>query len=769
MSMTASSDRRIPLAPSEGWLTLGLVLLLCASLAWALDDSMLVLGRDAATDFLLWTAVAGVLAGFAGAKVGWGRMQTYLVGAAFAALITPLLVGWVLIPDGAPLHDLYEASAAAGFGAWRDLIWRGNLSTPQFGHHLLVLGLIVWGSSMFASYAAFGHRRPLNAILLVGVLLVANMAFTARDQLVFLVTYSLAALFLLIRFHTFEEQSEWVRRRIGDPSAISGLYLRGGTVFIVAMVAGSLLLTNVAQSAPLAGAWTNIGGRVVEWGQFLQRYLPVSGSGRSLGQAFGNEARVTGVWSADETPALILRTGDLEADAPYLVGADYDDFKLGGWAIGETDGVDRASDDVLLAETEDELHADGWRETTVTITPSTAYSVVVAPESPVSVTTPTSVQLLRESGFMASLQRPASASTYDVTVLVPAAEDDGGITENKLRAAGQDYPAGMLEEYGQAAVPDGTFSTPEARALLAEMVPSAGLNPFDIAQTMVTTLQDGERFRYDADVRDFACESASVVDCFAVHKRGYCEYYASTMVMMLRALDIPARLVQGYKPGTPDPATGEIVVRNSDRHAWVQVYFPGYGWWHFDPTGGGQAALPALPTGAPVASASTGPSSSSSSGPRPDESFRDIDDGPGGSVFGGTSSGGGGPGPFIAIGLLLATVIAVLASVAWRRGPRGPVTADDAYRMVTRLATRLGFGPHPNQTVYEYAGVLAEILPGSRPELETVATAKVEVAYGGRALGTDQIAALREARRRLRTSLLRLAMFRLPRRLRPKP
>jgi hypothetical protein len=66
MSMTTSSDRRIPLAPSEGWLTLGLVLLLCASLAWALDDSMLVLGRDAATDFLLWTAVAGVLAGFAG-------------------------------------------------------------------------------------------------------------------------------------------------------------------------------------------------------------------------------------------------------------------------------------------------------------------------------------------------------------------------------------------------------------------------------------------------------------------------------------------------------------------------------------------------------------------------------------------------------------------------------------------------------------------------------------------------------------------------------
>jgi transglutaminase-like putative cysteine protease len=762
-SITTSSGRSVPLSPSEGWLTFGLVILLCASLAWSLDDARLVLGRDEATDFLLWTAVAGVLVGFVGAKVGWGRMRTYLVGAVFAALITPLLVGWVLIPDGASFHDLFEATAVAGVGAWYDLIWRGNLSTPQYGHHLLVLGLIVWGSSMFASYAAFGHRRPLNAILLVGFLLVANMSFTARDQLIFLVIYSLAALFLLIRFHTFEEESEWVRRRIGDPSAISGLYLRGGTVFIVSMVAGSLLLTNVAQSAPLAGAWTNIGGQVVEWGQFLQRYLPVSGSGRSLGQAFGDEARVTGVWNADETPALTMRATDIDS-APWLVGAIYDDFQLGGWRIGETDLVGIDPEGELLADTQDALKTDGWRETTVTITPKSTSSVIVAPESPVRTTASASVRLLSDSGFMAGLQRPASDAAYSVTFQVEADEGDGGITKNKLRAAGQRYPDGMLEEYGEAAVPDGTFSTPEARALLAEMVPAAGLNPYDIAETMVSTLRDGSRFRYDADVRDFGCTSASIVDCFAVYKRGYCEYYATTMVMMLRALDIPARLVQGYRPGTFDPATGEIIVRNSDRHAWVQVYFPGYGWWHFDPTGGDAVTLAPLPSGRPEASPTAGPSSSSSFGARPDETLRDIDE-PGGAVPGGTSSGGG-VGPFIAIGILLATVISVLAAVAWRRGPRGPVTADDAYGMVTRLATRLGFGPRPNQTVYEYAGVLAEMLPDSRPELEVVATAKVEVAYGGRSLGRERMAALREARRRLRTSLLRLAVLRLPRRRR---
>ena len=49
-------------------------------------------------------------------------------------------------------------------------------STRDHGHHLLVLGLLIWGSAMFASYAAFGHRRPLNAILLIGGFLIANMA-----------------------------------------------------------------------------------------------------------------------------------------------------------------------------------------------------------------------------------------------------------------------------------------------------------------------------------------------------------------------------------------------------------------------------------------------------------------------------------------------------------------------------------------------------------------------------------------------------------------
>ncbi len=67
-------------------------------------------------------------------------------------------------------------------------------------------------------------------------------------------------------------------------------------------------------------------------------------------------------------------------------------------------------------------------------------------------------------------------------------------------------------------------------------------------------------------------------------KRGHCEYFASSMAVMLRALGIPARIVTGFRGGEFNDLTGQYVVRASDAHAWVEAYFPGYGWASFDPT-----------------------------------------------------------------------------------------------------------------------------------------------------------------------------------------
>ena len=70
-------------------------------------------------------------------------------------------------------------------------------------------------------------------------------------------------------------------------------------------------------------------------------------------------------------------------------------------------------------------------------------------------------------------------------------------------------------------------------------------------------------------------------------KRGHCEYFASSMAVMLRSLRIPSRIVTGFRGGEFNDLTGQYVVRASDAHSWVEAYFPDSGWISFDPTPAG--------------------------------------------------------------------------------------------------------------------------------------------------------------------------------------
>ena len=69
-----------------------------------------------------------------------------------------------------------------------------------------------------------------------------------------------------------------------------------------------------------------------------------------------------------------------------------------------------------------------------------------------------------------------------------------------------------------------------------------------------------------------------------IRKKGYCEYFASAMAVMLRELGIPSRLITGFQSGIYNPLNELWVIRASDAHSWVEAWIPGYGWTTFDPT-----------------------------------------------------------------------------------------------------------------------------------------------------------------------------------------
>jgi transglutaminase-like putative cysteine protease len=89
-------------------------------------------------------------------------------------------------------------------------------------------------------------------------------------------------------------------------------------------------------------------------------------------------------------------------------------------------------------------------------------------------------------------------------------------------------------------------------------------------------------FRYNINVGTLGRDS---VDEFLFDTRvGYCEHYASSFVVLMRAMGVPARVVTGYQGGEINPVDGYFTVRQSDAHAWAEVWLDRYGWQRIDPT-----------------------------------------------------------------------------------------------------------------------------------------------------------------------------------------
>ncbi len=756
---------RLPSRPADGWLTTFLLLAMVLVLALAIDDAHWVLGDGRLTDFLPFAAIGGFVVGMYGEKARWSRPAIHVIGAIFAALLVPLLVGGVLLSGapGATFHDRYVATAASMVNAWLDLTVRGRTFTSEYGHFLLVLGLLMWATGQFVAVASFRHRRPLAGAAAVGVALVVNLAVNFEDQLWFLVAFTVLALLVLIRFHALAEQAEWLRRRIGDPAPVGSMYVRGGSGFVVAAVVAALLLTGSASSAPLASAWGGADQWLIEAGRSLQRYFSFVQNVRGpVAVDFGPSAPIGRTWITNGEVAVTVQVPAGDKTKYYWQAVAYDKFDGNGWSWSTEATSGRGRDQPILDDTLEPPIADGRRSVTVEVQPANFHgSRVLSPGAPTSVSRETRLTTIGEDGFFAGLDTQPGDVDYQVTALVPILgdADPKGLTENRLRAAGTDYPAEVAADY--LGVPPNALG-PDATALLKRVEFGLGKQntPYDLAKGLVDELHSS-RFTYSADISNIDCGQLGVVECFSHYRIGYCQYYATTMAILLRSQGVPARIVQGFLPGERT-AGGVETLRNSNSHAWVQVYFPTYGWVDFDPTGGNLAQIPQIPLGSPVA-----PTPKASSSPEgsidPGELRRSLSPLPG--TPGSTSGGTGGPNTmtFVVVALLLFAAMGLLGIVAFRRGPRD-VNPDTAYRAVTGLAGRFGFGPRPTQTVYEYAASLGDVLPLARPELQTVARAKVEVAYGGRQLEPETVRALRDAVGRLRIALFRLVLRRRERR-----
>jgi protein-glutamine gamma-glutamyltransferase len=116
---------------------------------------------------------------------------------------------------------------------------------------------------------------------------------------------------------------------------------------------------------------------------------------------------------------------------------------------------------------------------------------------------------------------------------------------------------------------------------LAQQITAESISDFDRAKAIELYLQ--RNLGYTLRLSQ-AIPRDPIAEFLFVRKQGHCEYFASSMAVMLRSLHIPARVVNGFRGGQFNDLTSQYVLRARDAHSWVEAYFPGEGWVSFDPT-----------------------------------------------------------------------------------------------------------------------------------------------------------------------------------------
>ncbi|GCF13430.1 hypothetical protein Harman_13650 [Haloarcula mannanilytica] len=217
------------------------------------------------------------------------------------------------------------------------------------------------------------------------------------------------------------------------------------------------------------------------------------------------------------------------------------------------------------------MAVDGMTDSTVDYEVRLAKSATSLP----TVWRPKSVSrenvLVTEYGAVTSERPLPAGTTYSATSVTPP--DDPEV----LQTSGRDYPDEIESRY--TGVP---ASTSAQVGPFTDRLTEDSDSPYETAVTIEQWLEANKNYSLNVSQPpedDVATEFIFQMD------EGYCEYFATSMAVMLRSQDIPARYVVGYSTGERT-GQNEYTVRGMNAHAWVEVYFEGVGWVQFDPTPG---------------------------------------------------------------------------------------------------------------------------------------------------------------------------------------
>jgi transglutaminase-like putative cysteine protease len=630
-------------------------------------------------------------------------------------------------------HGVPELQARAYFLLERWLEWveaalSGNASNDNYVF-ILEISFLIWWLAYLGVWTVLRHGHVGRGVLLAGTAILVNTYYAPQPVTGLLITFCIVAMILLVWTNMVSHRQRWRFLRIRFNQDIAFDFMRNGIFYALFVIALAFISPNLGRNAqfnrwldPINERWE---AATTEWNRLYEginrqtRPVQASAFGRSL--TLGGERNVT------TQPILQVQA----SEGRYWRAVAFDTFTGRQWL--------NTADVEVNYDANEPISTVDWAERR----PLTQTVSMLSPAGNVLFGAP---DIRRVSVPIEGILSPIFTEDDVVEGDTEATLDPGNaeltwsragisldqgdrytvvssyisVTVRALTQVDAEYPAQILERYLQ--LPE-TFS-PRVAALAAEIVQDAPTT-YDKAKAIELFLRTN--YPYNEEIAAPSPEQDPVEYFLFEIQQGYCDYYATSMAVMLRSLGIPARTASGYAEGTYDRESGTFIITEQDAHTWVEVYFPGYGWVEFEPTAG--ESVLNRPSGEEQVDSSNfsdGSQGIQNNQPQMDEGLEDPFN----------QFQNGDPGFFDQTGnritdnwILITIVLVVVTLGGWwllrRRLYQGPEDFEAElpnlfYERLLAWTQRLGLLALPGQTPYERASLFSQYIPKGTPFIRRI-------------------------------------------------